>query len=114
MAIRSSISLLMPAFLFASMAFAADAKFASILVRFNHNDGHGLLPVMYFFGRGSILKPTRTKTKTFLPFDLIQMVTVRRNTSFRTLCGNEGCEYPIFDGKTHAYLEIRQFYARAY
>jgi len=104
MVIKSSISLLILAFLFALTAFAADADAGSILVRFNYNDGQWLTPRDEFFRPGLDLEADRDKDE--------RLLTVRVDLNgddvseyfLRTLCGNGGCEYPIFDGRTYAYL----------
>lgn len=103
MATKSSISLLMFALLYSTMTFAG-GSLEMIFLGFNYNDGQWLAPRDEFFRSG-------------LDFDADQdedgrLLTVRFDLNgdsapeyfLRTLCGNGGCEYPIFDGRTHAYL----------
>lgn len=97
MATKSSIALLM-------LAFAADASSEQILIRFNYNDGQWLAPHDEFFSADVDLDADQDKDG--------RLFTVRFDLNgdgapeyfLRTLCGNGGCEYPIFDGRTYAYL----------
>lgn len=89
----------------ASVAFAAEGNSASILVHFNMSAGQWALPHDDFFRSGVDLE-------TDLDKDGGKLLTVRIDLNgdgvpeyfLSTLCGNGGCEYPIFDGRTHAFL----------
>lgn len=104
MAIKSSFSLLLLTFLLTPTVFAAGANSGSILVRFNYNDGEWINPRDEFFRSGLDLEADQDKDG--------KLLTVRIDLNgdgvpeyfLRTLCGNGGCEYPIFDGRTYAYL----------
>jgi hypothetical protein len=88
----------------APMAFAAEGNSGSILVHFNISAGQWALPHDDFFRPGVDLETDLDKDG--------KLLTVRIDLNddgvpeyfLRTLCGNGGCEYPIFDGRTHAFL----------
>lgn len=104
MAIRSSISLLMLALLLLPMAFAADAKSEPILIRFNYSDRQWLTPCDEFFCADLDLEADHDNEGKQLTVRIDLNGDSAPEYFLRTLCGNGGCEYPIFDGRTYAYL----------
>lgn len=101
MATRSSISLLILALLIIPMAFAEDANSDPILVALGL--GQWLAPREEFIGPGIDLDTDQEDGKLLTDrFDLNG--DGAPEYFLRTLCGNGGCEYPIFDGRTYAYL----------
>jgi hypothetical protein len=87
------------------MAFAAEGSRGSILAHFNVSAGRWAPPHDDFFHPGVDLE-------TDLDKEGGELLTVRIDLNgdgvpeyfLTTLCGNGGCEYPIFYGRTHAFL----------
>jgi len=104
MATKGSGSLLMLAFLIAPIAFAADSNSEPILIRFNYNDGQWLIPHDEFFQSGLDLEADQDKGGRLLTVRIDLNGDGEPEYFLRTLCGNGGCEYPIFDGHTYAHL----------
>lgn len=88
----------------APMAFAAEGNSGSILVRFNISAGRWATPHDDFFRTGVDLDTDLDKDGKILTVRIDLNGDGVPEYFLRTLCGNGGCEYPIFDGRTHAFL----------
>ncbi|MFZ1494557.1 MAG: hypothetical protein WAU60_14245 [Candidatus Competibacter denitrificans] len=101
MALKSSISLLITALLLSPIAFAEDVNSA---------------PMLIALGRGQWMTPREEFMELGIDLDAGQqdgkLLTDRFDLNddgvpeyfLRTVCGNGGCAYPLFDGRTYAYL----------
>jgi hypothetical protein len=92
------------AFLFSPLAYAEDANPAPIRIRFNYNDGQWLAPRNEFSCPGLDLVADQDKQGRLLTIRIDLNGDGVPEYFLRTLCGNGGCEYPVFDGRTSAYL----------
>lgn len=101
---KSNILLLMLALLLSPLALAGDKNSGSIFVRFNYNDGQWLTPRDEFFHPGIDLDTDLDKDGKLLAVRVDLNGDNIPEYFLRTLCGNGGCEYPIFDGRTYSYL----------
>jgi hypothetical protein len=89
----------------APMAFAADEHADLLLAHFSYSAGQWEPPHDDFVYPGVDLEADLKKEGG-------KLLTVRVDVDgdgvpedlLRTLCGNGGCEYPIFDGRTHVFL----------
>lgn len=102
MAGRYSRSLVMLVLLYATMAVAEQPD--SIRLRFNYNDGEWVEPRCEFFSPGVDLETDQDKDGRLLAVRVDLNGDGEPEYLIRTLCGNGGCEYPIFEGRTYAYL----------
>jgi len=103
MAINMNLLLLL-AFLISPDAFAEDVNSSAILVRFNSNDGQWLSPRDEYFQPGLDLDVDQDKEGRLLTVQIDLNNDGLPESFLRILCGTGGCEYPIFDGRTSAYL----------
>jgi hypothetical protein len=101
MATGSSISLLMLAWLLVPVAFAKETDSERILVVLG--SGQWMAPRDEFFVPGVDLDAGQEGGKLLTDrFDLNG--DGAPEYFLQTVCGNGGCEYPLFDGRTYAYL----------
>ncbi|MBI5108803.1 MAG: hypothetical protein HZA62_08635 [Rhodocyclales bacterium] len=87
------------------LAIASDADLGSIRVHFGTGAGDWMPPHDDFFRPGVDLETDLAKGNGRLLTVRIDLNGDDVPESFLgILCGNGGCEYPIFDGRTHAFL----------
>jgi hypothetical protein len=88
----------------APMASAAEGNSGSIFVHFSISAGQWALPHDDFFRTGVDLETDLDKDGKLLIVRIDLNGDSVPEYFLRTLCGNGGCEYPIFNGRTHAFL----------
>jgi hypothetical protein len=87
---------------FSTMALAQERD--SIRLRLNYSDGEWLEPRDEFVHPGVDLETDLDSMGRLLTVRVDLNEDGKPEFFIRTLCGNGGCEYPIFDGRTYAYL----------